>query len=167
MFSSVAILTTKGGMTSHAAVVARGMGKPCIVGAETLSINYSEKTISSKEKTLEEGDLISLDGSAGEIYIGELKLEPPTLSEEFNILMDWCNEFKRLEIRANAETTIDTAKALEFGAEGIGLCRTEHMFFGAKQFNQPLNNWKTHLRIVIYTPQLLCSRVAGVSLPSS
>ena len=129
MFSSVAILTTKGGMTSHAAVVARGMGKPCIVGAETLSINYSEKTISSKEKTLEEGDLISLDGSAGEIYIGELKLEPPTLSEEFNTLMDWCNEFKRLEIRANAETTIDTAKALEFGAEGIGLCRTEHMFF--------------------------------------
>ena len=129
MFSSVAILTTKGGMTSHAAVVARGMGKPCIVGAETLSINYSEKTISSKEKTLEEGDLISLDGSAGEIYIGELKLEPPKLSEEFNTLMDWCNEFKRLEIRANAETTIDTAKALEFGAEGIGLCRTEHMFF--------------------------------------
>ena len=129
MHAAKGILTARGGMTSHAAVVARGMGKPCIVGAETLSINYSEKTISSKEKTLEEGDLISLDGSAGEIYIGELKLEPPTLSEEFNTLMDWCNEFKRLEIRANAETTIDTAKALEFGAEGIGLCRTEHMFF--------------------------------------
>ena len=129
MFSSVAILTTKGGMTSHAAVVARGMGKPCIVGAESLVIDYSKKTISSKEKTLEEGDLISIDGSTGEIYIGELDLEAPKLSEEFNTLMDWCNEYKKLEIRANAETEIDTSKALEFGAEGIGLCRTEHMFF--------------------------------------
>ena len=129
MFSSVAILTTKGGMTSHAAVVARGMGKPCIVGAESLVIDYSKKTISSKEKTLEEGDLISIDGSTGEIYIGELDLEASKLSEEFNTLMDWCNEHKKLEIRANAETEIDTSKALEFGAEGIGLCRTEHMFF--------------------------------------
>ena len=129
MFSSVAILTTKGGMTSHAAVVARGMGKPCIVGAESLVIDYDKKTISSKEKTLEEGDLISIDGSTGEIFIGELELEPPKLSEEFNTLMDWCNEYKKLEIRANAETEIDTSKALEFGAEGIGLCRTEHMFF--------------------------------------
>ena len=129
MFSSVAILTTKGGMTSHAAVVARGMGKPCIVGAENLVIDYSTKTISSKEKVLEEGDLISIDGSTGEIYIGELELEAPKLSEEFNTLMDWCNEHKKLEIRANAETEIDTSKALEFGAEGIGLCRTEHMFF--------------------------------------
>ena len=127
MFSSVAILTTKGGMTSHAAVVARGMGKPCIVGAENLVIDYSTKTISSKEKVLEEGDLISIDGSTGEIYIGELELEAPKLSEEFNTLMDWCNEHKKLEIRANAETEIDTSKALEFGAEGIGLCRTEHM----------------------------------------
>jgi len=129
MFSSAAILTTKGGMTSHAAVVARGMGKPCIVGAENLVIDYSKKTISSKEKTLEEGDLISIDGSVGEVYIGELDLEAPELSEEFNTLMDWCNEYKKLEIRANAETVVDTSKALEFGAEGIGLCRTEHMFF--------------------------------------
>ena len=129
MFSSVAILTTKGGMTSHAAVVARGMGRPCIVGAENLVIDYSKKIISSKEKTLEEGDLISIDGSAGEIYIGELELEAATLSEEFSTLMDWCNEIKKLEIRANAETVVDTSKALEFGAEGIGLCRTEHMFF--------------------------------------
>ena len=129
MFSSVAILTTKGGMTSHAAVVARGMGRPCIVGAENLVIDYSKKIISSKEKTLEEGDLISIDGSAGEIYIGELELEAATLSEEFSTLMNWCNEIKKLEIRANAETVVDTSKALEFGAEGIGLCRTEHMFF--------------------------------------
>ena len=129
MFSSVGILTTKGGMTSHAAVVARGMGKPCIVGAESLVIDYGEKTISSGEITLEEGDLISIDGSAGEIYIGELELEPPKLSDEFNTLMDWCNKYKKLEIRANAETIPDTTKALEFGAEGIGLCRTEHMFF--------------------------------------
>ena len=129
MFSSVGILTTKGGMTSHAAVVARGMGKPCIVGAESLVIDYGEKTISSGEITLEEGDLISIDGSAGEIYIGELELEPPKLPDEFNTLMDWCNKYKKLEIRANAETIPDTTKALEFGAEGIGLCRTEHMFF--------------------------------------
>ena len=129
MFSSVGILTTKGGMTSHAAVVARGMGKPCIVGAESLVIDYDEKTISSGEITLEEGDLISIDGSAGEIYLGELELEPPKLSDEFNTLMDWCNKYKKLEIRANAETIPDTTKALEFGAEGIGLCRTEHMFF--------------------------------------
>ena len=129
MFSSVGILTTKGGMTSHAAVVARGMGKPCIVGAESLVIDYGEKTISSGEITLEEGDLISIDGSAGEIYLGELELEPPKLSDEFNTLMDWCNNYKKLEIRANAETIPDTTKALEFGAEGIGLCRTEHMFF--------------------------------------
>ncbi len=129
MFSSVAILTTKGGMTSHAAVVARGMGRPCIVGAENLVIDYSKKIISTKEKTLEEGDLISIDGSSGEIYIGELELEAATLSEEFSTLMNWCNEIKKLEIRANAETVVDTSKALEFGAEGIGLCRTEHMFF--------------------------------------
>ena len=129
MFSSVAILTTKGGMTSHAAVVARGMGKPCIVGAEDLVIDYEQKNITSKEKTLEEGDLISIDGSAGEIYIGEVALEAAKLSDEFNSLMDWCNEYKKLEIRANAETIVDTSKALEFGAEGIGLCRTEHMFF--------------------------------------
>ncbi len=101
-------------MTSHAAVVARGMGRPCIVGAENLVIDYSKKIISSKEKTLEEGDLISIDGSAGEIYIGELELEAATLSEEFSTLMNWCNEIKKLEIRANAETVVDTSKALEF-----------------------------------------------------
>ena len=129
MHSSVGILTTKGGMTSHAAVVARGMGKPCVVGAEGLSIDVENKTIGNGERVLTEGDIISIDGSLGEVYIGELETEPPRPSDEFNTLMDWCSEYKRLAVRANAETVLDTEKSLEFGAEGIGLCRTEHMFF--------------------------------------
>ena len=129
MHSSVGILTTKGGMTSHAAVVARGMGKPCVVGAEGLTIDVENKTIGNGERVLTEGDIISLDGSLGEVYIGELETEPPRPSDEFNTLMDWCSEYKRLAVRANAETVLDTEKSLEFGAEGIGLCRTEHMFF--------------------------------------
>ena len=129
MHSSVGILTTKGGMTSHAAVVARGMGKPCVVGAEGLTIDFENKTIGNGERVLTEGDIISIDGSLGEVYIGELETEPPRPSDEFNTLMDWCSEYKRLAIRANAETVLDTEKSLEFGAEGIGLCRTEHMFF--------------------------------------
>ena len=129
MHSSVGILTTKGGMTSHAAVVARGMGKPCVVGAENLIIDFEEKTISNGTTVLHEGDLISLDGTLGEVYIGELESEPPKPSSEFNTLMEWANNFKRMKVRANAETAQDTTKALEFGAEGIGLCRTEHMFF--------------------------------------
>jgi pyruvate,orthophosphate dikinase len=129
MHSSVGILTTKGGMTSHAAVVARGMGKPCVVGAEGLTIDIENKTIGNGERVLTEGDIISIDGSLGEVYIGELETEPPSPSDEFNTLMDWCSEYKRLAVRANAETVLDTEKSLEFGAEGIGLCRTEHMFF--------------------------------------
>ncbi len=129
MHSSVGILTTKGGMTSHAAVVARGMGKPCIVGAEVLIIDNELKTISNGATTLNEGDMISIDGGLGEVYIGELESEPSKLSDEFHTLMEWCDKFRRLIIRANAETIIDTEKSLEFGADGIGLCRTEHMFF--------------------------------------
>ena len=129
MHSSVGILTTRGGMTSHAAVVARGMGKPCVVGAENLIIDFEEKTISNGTTVLHEGDLISLDGTLGEVYVGELESEPPKPSSEFNTLMEWANNFKRMKVRANAETAQDTTKALEFGAEGIGLCRTEHMFF--------------------------------------
>jgi pyruvate,orthophosphate dikinase len=129
MFTSVGILTTKGGMTSHAAVVARGMGKPCIVGAENLKIDKDERKISNGQITIEEGDLISLDGSTGEIFLGEVELESAKLTDEFNTLMAWCDDFKKLSIRANAETINDTAKSLEFGADGIGLCRTEHMFF--------------------------------------
>lgn len=129
MFSSVGILTTKGGMTSHAAVVARGMGKPCVVGAEKLTINIEEKTISNGDIVLNEGDIVSLDGSLGEVYTDALEVEPPNLSDSFIKLMEYCDEFRKLSIRANAETELDTVKALEFGAEGIGLCRTEHMFF--------------------------------------
>ena len=133
MFASVGILTTKGGMTSHAAVVARGMGKPCIVGAENLKIDKDERKISNGQITIEEGDLISLDGSTGEIFLGEVELESPKLTNEFNTLMAWCDDFKKLSIRANAETINDTAKSLEFGADGIGLCRTEHMFFESER----------------------------------
>ena len=129
MFSSVGILTTKGGMTSHAAVVARGMGKPCVAGAEKLIIDYKNKTISNSSLTLEEGDLISIDGSTGEIFVGEIEMESAALSDEFNTLMTWCDEYKKFFIRANAETVVDTSKSIEFGADGIGLCRTEHMFF--------------------------------------
>jgi pyruvate,orthophosphate dikinase len=129
MFSSVGILTTKGGMTSHAAVVARGMGKPCVVGAEKLTINIEEKTISNGDIVLNEGDMVSLDGSLGEVYTDALEVEPPNMSDSFVKLMEYCDEFRKLSIRANAETELDTMKALEFGAEGIGLCRTEHMFF--------------------------------------
>ena len=129
MFSSVGILTTKGGMTSHAAVVARGMGKPCIVGAEKLLLNIEEKTISNGDIVLSEGDIISLDGSLGEVYTDALEVEPPNMSDSFIKLMEYCDEFRKLSIRANAETELDTINALEFGAEGIGLCRTEHMFF--------------------------------------
>ena len=129
MFSSVGILTTKGGMTSHAAVVARGMGKPCVVGAEKLTINVEAKTISNGDIVLNEGDIVSLDGSLGEVYTDALEVEPPNMSDSFVKLMEYCDEFRKLSIRANAETELDTMKALEFGAEGIGLCRTEHMFF--------------------------------------
>ncbi|MDA9607392.1 pyruvate, phosphate dikinase [Candidatus Actinomarina] len=129
MYSSVGILTTRGGMTSHAAVVARGMGKPCVVGAESLTINIEDKSISNGDIILKEGDVVSLDGSLGEVYTGALAVEPPNMSESFLKLMEYCDEYRKLSIRANAETELDTIKALEFGAEGIGLCRTEHMFF--------------------------------------
>ena len=107
MFTSVGILTTKGGMTSHAAVVARGMGKPCVAGAEKLIIDYKNKTISNSSLTLEEGDLISIDGSTGEIFVGEIEMESAALSDEFNTLMTWCDEYKKFSIRANAETVVD------------------------------------------------------------
>ena len=129
MYSSVGILTTRGGMTSHAAVVARGMGKPCVVGAESLTLDIENKSISNGDINLREGDVISIDGALGEVYIDALALEPPKMSENFLKLMEYCDEFRNLSIRANAETELDTIKALEFGAEGIGLCRTEHMFF--------------------------------------
>lgn len=122
------ILTSRGGMTSHAAVVARGMGKSCVCGCEALKINYEAGTITVDNKVIKEGDMISLDGSAGIVMLGEVKLIDPELSPEFQQILDWANEIKVLSVRTNADNPADAEKAREFGAEGIGLCRTEHMF---------------------------------------
>ena len=125
---SQGVLTSRGGMTSHAAVVARGMGMPCVSGCDALKIDLIEKTITVGDKVLHEGDWISIDGSTGKVILGKVPLIEPTLSNEFKTILDWANEFKRLQVRTNADTPQDSAKAREFGAEGIGLCRTEHMF---------------------------------------
>lgn len=123
------ILTSRGGMTSHAAVVARGMGKPCITGCESLKIDLKRKEISLQDgSTLKEGDLISIDGSNGQVMLGEVELIEPELSSEFLELLQWSDEIKKIEVRANADNPIDAIKSREFGAKGIGLCRTEHMF---------------------------------------
>lgn len=122
------VLTSRGGMTSHAAVVARGMGKPCVCGCESLKVDYASKTISIKNVILKEGDIITIDGGTGRVMAGEVALEEPTLSDEYKKLLDWANEVKTLSVRANADTPEDAAKARSFGAEGIGLVRTEHMF---------------------------------------
>ncbi|MGL5720243.1 MAG: pyruvate, phosphate dikinase, partial [Alphaproteobacteria bacterium] len=124
------ILTARGGMTSHAAVVARGMGRPCIVGAENLHIDFSTQTFSFGGIKLKAGDMITFNGSTGEVFQGEGRLEKPKLdSGDFSAFMRWADGARRLRVRANAETPQDIATALHFGAEGIGLCRTEHMFF--------------------------------------
>ena len=129
IFSSRGIITTRGGMTSHAAVVARGMGRPCIAGAEQLLINYDEKIISNKEMTLQEGETVTIDGTTGEIFLGELETVDAEPTEDYQTVMKWADQYRRLRVRANSETIEDTKKALSFGAEGIGLCRMEHMFF--------------------------------------
>ncbi|MFC7440604.1 pyruvate, phosphate dikinase [Laceyella putida] len=125
------ILTSRGGMTSHAAVVARGMGKACICGCEELRIDGSQKRVSAGERVLHEGDRISIDGSTGQIFIGELPMIEPVLSPECEELLTWADEMRRLQVRTNADTPEDAKKARSFGAEGIGLCRTEHMFMDA------------------------------------
>ncbi|MDW7650084.1 MAG: pyruvate, phosphate dikinase [Bacillota bacterium] len=122
------ILTSRGGMTSHAAVVARGMGKPCISGAEEIKIDLAAKTLTVDSQVFKEGDTISIDGSNGEVYAGTVPLIDPELSDEFNKLLTWADEVRVLGVRANADTPEDARKAREFGAAGIGLCRTEHMF---------------------------------------
>ncbi|HKJ12581.1 MAG TPA: pyruvate, phosphate dikinase [Ornithinimicrobium sp.] len=122
------VLTSHGGMTSHAAVVARGMGKPCVAGASEVSIDVAAKTLTLGATVLREGDLVTLDGSTGEVYAGALALMPPQLNEDFETIVGWADEIRRLGVRANADTGEDAAKAREFGAQGIGLCRTEHMF---------------------------------------
>lgn len=123
------IVTVKGGATSHGAVVARGMGKCCVTGCESIKIDCSEKFFHINGEKIYEGDIISINGYNGEIYKGEVKLKKGEISEELKELLEWCKEFKKLEIRMNADTPSDVLVGREFGAEGIGLCRTEHMFF--------------------------------------
>jgi pyruvate,orthophosphate dikinase len=122
------ILTAQGGMTSHAAVVARGMGKPCVAGCEGLSIDLEGGKISLDGREVAEGEVITIDGGTGEVIVGEVELVPPQINEDFQRLLGWADDARRLRVRANADTPQDAAKAREFGAEGIGLCRTEHMF---------------------------------------
>jgi pyruvate,orthophosphate dikinase len=122
------VLTAHGGMTSHAAVVARGMGKPCVAGCEALSIDHGAGTIRLGETKLRAGDVITIDGGKGTVMIGAVPLVPPAIDENFGTVLSWADEVRRLRVHANADTPEDAAKAREFGAEGIGLCRTEHMF---------------------------------------
>ena len=122
------VLTAHGGMTSHAAVVARGMGKPCVAGCEGLSIDARAGTVTIGEHVLNVGDTITIDGGTGRVIVGPVRLVPPAIDENFGTILEWADELRRLRVRANADTPEDAAKAREFGAEGIGLCRTEHMF---------------------------------------
>ena len=129
MKAAQGILTVRGGMTSHAAVVARGMGTCCVSGCGEIAMNEEKKEFTLAGKTYHEGDIISIDGSTGNIYDGEIKTVDATIAGEFGRVMDWADKFRKLGVRTNADTPKDTAKAIELGAEGIGLCRTEHMFF--------------------------------------
>jgi len=129
MHVSQGILTTRGGMTSHAAVVARGMGTPCVCGAGDIHVDAKAKTARVRDKILLEGDVITMDGSTGEIFLGRVATLRPELTGDFATLMAWVDKIRRLKVRANAETALDAETARKFGAEGIGLCRTEHMFF--------------------------------------
>jgi pyruvate,orthophosphate dikinase len=129
MHAAEGILTTRGGMTSHAAVVARGMGKPCVSGAGALRVDYHAATVSAGGVTLKRGDIITIDGSTGQVLLGQVAMREPELSGEFATLMKWADGVRKLKVRANADTPTDARTAIKYGAEGIGLCRTEHMFF--------------------------------------
>lgn len=129
MHASEGILTTRGGMTSHAAVVARGMGKPCVAGAGGIRVDYAANTLSAGGVTLRKGEIITIDGSTGQVLVGRVPMQEPALSGEFATLMGWADKVRKLGVRANADTPNDARVAIKFGAEGIGLCRTEHMFF--------------------------------------
>jgi pyruvate,orthophosphate dikinase len=129
MHAAKGILTTRGGMTSHAAVVARGMGRPCVAGAGSISVDYNAQTLTAGGKILRAGETVTLDGATGEVFAGFVAMIEPALSGEFATLMDWADKVRRLKVRTNAETPLDAETARKFGAEGIGLCRTEHMFF--------------------------------------
>jgi pyruvate,orthophosphate dikinase len=130
MVAAQAIVTARGGMTSHAAVVARGMGKTCVSGANSLQIDYSQQQFTVEGTVVTKGEWITVDGSTGRIFLGQVPTMQPTLGPEFHELMLWADKFRRLRVRANADTPRDARVARQFGAEGIGLCRTEHMFFG-------------------------------------
>ncbi|CUB00527.1 pyruvate, phosphate dikinase [Pannonibacter indicus] len=129
MHAAEGILTSRGGMTSHAAVVARGMGKPCVSGAGALRIDYRNGTLTAGGRSLAKGDVITIDGATGQVLVGEVAMLQPALSGDFATLMGWADEVRRMKVRTNAETPADARAARQFGAEGIGLCRTEHMFF--------------------------------------
>jgi len=133
MYAAKGILTSRGGMTSHAAVVARGMGRPCVAGAGEILIDHVGNKFTVSNQIIKSGDLITIDGSLGEVILGEVPTILPELSKDFSKLMKWADEIRDLNIRANAETPNDVKTALEFGAEGIGLCRTEHMFFDSER----------------------------------
>ena len=129
MHAAKGILTARGGMTSHAAVVARGMGRPCVSGSSEIEIDYEKKLFKVQDREIKEGDLITIDGSTGRIILGEVKTVKPEISGEFSKLMNWADNYRKFKIRTNSETPLDSKIARDFGAEGIGLCRTEHMFF--------------------------------------
>jgi pyruvate, orthophosphate dikinase len=131
MHAAEGILTTRGGMTSHAAVVARGMGKPCVSGAGSLRVDYAKRELIAGTHKLKAGDIITIDGTKGQVLLGLVPMLQPELSGEFNTLMQWADDTRKLDVRANADTPADARAARNFGAEGIGLCRTEHMFFDA------------------------------------
>ena len=135
MHVSQGVLTARGGMTSHAAVVARGMGIPCVSGVADLRIDYTAQTLTAGDKTLKAGDMISIDGTTGQVMAGELPLVKPEMAGDFGEFMKWVDEIRTLKVRANAETPTDAQTAKDFGAEGIGLCRTEHMFFDPSRIN--------------------------------
>jgi pyruvate, orthophosphate dikinase len=129
MHAAQGILTTRGGMTSHAAVVARGMGKPCVSGAGSLRVDYRAQTVTAGGTTLKKGDTLTIDGSTGQVLAGKVAMLEPALAGEFGTVMQWADGVRKLKVRANADTPADARAAIRFGAEGIGLCRTEHMFF--------------------------------------
>ncbi len=136
MHAAEGILTTRGGMTSHAAVVARGMGRPCVAGAGSLQIDYKDKTLTAGGVIIKEGDTITIDGTTGEIMLGAVPTLEPELSEDFATVMKWADNTRRMRVRTNAETPEDAKQAIAFGAEGIGLCRTEHMFFDPERIQK-------------------------------
>jgi len=133
MHAAKGILTARGGMTSHAAVVARGMGKPCVSGSSEIKVNYEKKLFMSGSFEIKEGDTITIDGSSGKVMLGEVPTVKPDISGDFLKLMVWADKYRKLKVRTNSETPADTKTARDFGAEGIGLCRTEHMFFDEKR----------------------------------